>query len=159
MFHCYSHFVFFYLNFRHMKEISELQAHQRGEIELLYRRLGKAPPPGLSLTSTVPSAGRRHRASKHKLRASKLLSPLVQQIRSVTKTSDNSKPGDAPFLPFIIVLGQNFNPANSRPVQESEPADQLFLWMNITNNNDCCTFLAFLWIMWWVIWVVVVMVG
>ncbi|TTN83887.1 Serine/threonine-protein kinase WNK2 [Bagarius yarrelli] len=70
---------------KHMQEISELQAHQRGEIELLYRRLGKAPPPGLSLTSTVPPAGRRRRASKHKLRASKLLSPLVQQIRSSPK--------------------------------------------------------------------------
>lgn len=87
-----------------MKEISELQAHQRGEIELLYRRLGKAPPHGLSLTSTVPPAGRRRRTSKHKLRASKLLSPLVQQIRSVTKTSDSSKSGDAPFL-YIFVMG------------------------------------------------------
>lgn len=83
-------------------EISELQAHQRGEIELLYLRLGKAPPPGLSLTATVPPAGRRRRASKHKLRASKLLSPLVQQIRSVTKTSDSSKPGDAPFLLQVL---------------------------------------------------------
>lgn len=82
-----------------MKEISELQAHQRGEIELLYRRLGKAPPSGLSLTSTMPPAGRRR---KHKLRASKLLSPLVQQIRSVTKTSDSSKPGDDPLLLSFI---------------------------------------------------------
>ncbi|KAK1800046.1 hypothetical protein P4O66_006545 [Electrophorus voltai] len=54
---------------KHMQEISELQAHQRGEIELLYLRLGKPPPPGLSLTSTVPPAGRRRKASKHKLRA------------------------------------------------------------------------------------------
>ena len=77
-----------------MKEISELQAHQRDEIELLYLRLGKAPPPGLSHTSTVPPAGRRRKASKHKLRAGKLLSPLVQQLRSVTKTGESGKSGD-----------------------------------------------------------------
>ncbi|XP_035376324.1 serine/threonine-protein kinase WNK2 isoform X3 [Electrophorus electricus] len=80
---------------KHMQEISELQAHQRGEIELLYLRLGKPPPPGLSLTSTVPPAGRRRKASKHKLRAGKLLSPLVQQLRSVSKTSDSGKVNDA----------------------------------------------------------------
>ncbi|XP_008283364.1 serine/threonine-protein kinase WNK2 [Stegastes partitus] len=77
---------------KHLREISELQAHQRGEVELLYRRLGKAPPPGLGLSNTGPHAGRRKRSSKHRLKPGKLLSPLVQQFRNVTtKASDSSK--------------------------------------------------------------------
>ncbi|XP_071349103.1 serine/threonine-protein kinase WNK2 isoform X5 [Trachinotus anak] len=77
---------------KHLREISELQAHQRGEVELLYRRLGKAPPAGLGLSHTAPFAGRRKRSSKHKLKPGKLLSPLVQQFRNVTtKTSDSSR--------------------------------------------------------------------
>lgn len=77
---------------RHLKEISELQAHQRGEVELLYRRLGKAPPSGLSLSQVAPPAGRRKRSSKHRLKPGKLLSPLVQQFRHVTtKSSDSSR--------------------------------------------------------------------
>ncbi|GLD64517.1 serine/threonine-protein kinase WNK2-like protein [Lates japonicus] len=77
---------------KHLREISELQAHQRGEVELLYRRLGKVPPPGLGLSHVGPHAGRRKRSSKHKLKPGKLLSPLVQQFRNVTtKTSDSSR--------------------------------------------------------------------
>lgn len=77
---------------RHLREISELQANQRGEVELLYRRLGKAPPPGLGLSHTAPHAGRRKRSSKHRLKPGKLLSPLVQQFRNVTtKSGDSSK--------------------------------------------------------------------
>ncbi|XP_029358827.1 serine/threonine-protein kinase WNK2 [Echeneis naucrates] len=77
---------------KHLKEISELQAHQRGEVELLYRRLGKAPPPGLGLSHAAPHAGRRKKSSKHKLKPGKILSPLVQQFRNVTtKTSDSSR--------------------------------------------------------------------
>ncbi|KAK6319557.1 hypothetical protein J4Q44_G00107680 [Coregonus suidteri] len=75
---------------KHLKEISELQAHQRVEIELLYRRLGKATPPPLGLSHTAPP--KRKSKHKHKLKAGKLLSPLVQQLRNVTtKTSDSSK--------------------------------------------------------------------
>lgn len=75
---------------RHLKEISELQANQRGEVELLYHRLGKNPPPGLS--HTAPPTGRRRKSSKHKLKAGKLLSPLVQQFKNVTtKSSDSNK--------------------------------------------------------------------
>ncbi|KAL6464280.1 hypothetical protein MHYP_G00265970 [Metynnis hypsauchen] len=103
---------------KHMKEISELQAHQRDEIELLYMRLGKAPPPGLSNTSTVPPAGRRRRASKHKLRAGKLLSPLVQQLRSVKKTSESSKAGDvAKYSEPSLSL--NGSPARASVVSDS----------------------------------------
>ncbi|XP_031699383.1 serine/threonine-protein kinase WNK2 isoform X6 [Anarrhichthys ocellatus] len=77
---------------KHLREISELQAHQRGEVELLYRRLGKAPPTGLGLSHVAPQAGRRKRSSKHRLKPGKLLSPLVQQFRNVTtKSSDSSK--------------------------------------------------------------------
>ncbi|TKS71385.1 Serine/threonine-protein kinase WNK2 [Collichthys lucidus] len=75
---------------KHLREISELQANQRGEVELLYRRLGKPPPPGLGVIA--PHAGRRKRSSKHRLKPGKLLSPLVQQFRNVTtKSSDSSK--------------------------------------------------------------------
>ncbi|XP_059185906.1 serine/threonine-protein kinase WNK2 [Centropristis striata] len=77
---------------KHLREISELQAHQRGEVELLYRRLGKAPPTGLGLSHVAPHAGRRKRSSKHRLKPGKLLSPLVQQFRNVTtKNSDSSR--------------------------------------------------------------------
>ncbi|RXN23125.1 serine threonine- kinase WNK2-like isoform X1 [Labeo rohita] len=80
---------------KHMKEITELEAHHREEIELLYIRLGKPPPPGLSIPPTAPPAGRKRRTSRHKLKAGKLLSPLVQQLRNVaSKTSDSSKPSD-----------------------------------------------------------------
>uniref|UniRef100_A0A3B5QD44 WNK lysine deficient protein kinase 2 n=1 Tax=Xiphophorus maculatus TaxID=8083 RepID=A0A3B5QD44_XIPMA len=80
---------------KHLKEISELQAHQRGEVELLYRRLGKVPPPGLGLLHVAPHTSRRKRSSKHRLKPGKLLSPLVQQFRNVkTKSSDSTKPGD-----------------------------------------------------------------
>lgn len=85
-----------------MKEISELEAHQREEIELLYIRLGKPPPPGLYISSTAPPPGRKRRTSKHKLKAGKLLSPLVQQLRNVaSKTSDGSKTSD------VTKTGQN----------------------------------------------------
>uniref|UniRef100_A0A3Q3NH28 non-specific serine/threonine protein kinase n=1 Tax=Mastacembelus armatus TaxID=205130 RepID=A0A3Q3NH28_9TELE len=77
---------------KHLREISELQAHQRGEVELLYRRLGKVPPPGLGLSHIAPHAGRRKRSSRHRLKPGKLLSPLVQQFRNVTtKTSESSR--------------------------------------------------------------------
>ncbi|XP_044029310.1 serine/threonine-protein kinase WNK2 isoform X4 [Siniperca chuatsi] len=77
---------------KHLREISELQANQRGEVELLYLRLGKAPPPGLGLSHVAPHAGRRKRSGKHRLKPGKLLSPLVQQFRNVTsKSSDSSR--------------------------------------------------------------------
>uniref|UniRef100_A0A8C2BLX5 non-specific serine/threonine protein kinase n=1 Tax=Cyprinus carpio TaxID=7962 RepID=A0A8C2BLX5_CYPCA len=80
---------------KHMKEITELEAHHREEIELLYIRLGKPPPPGLYIPPTVFPVGRKRRTSKHKLKPGKLLSPLVQQLRNVaSKTSDSSKPND-----------------------------------------------------------------
>ncbi|KAJ4927257.1 hypothetical protein JOQ06_014991, partial [Pogonophryne albipinna] len=77
---------------KHLREISELHANQRGEVELLYCRLGKAPPPGLGLSHDAPPAGRRKKSNKHRLKPGKLLSPLVQQFRNVTtKSSDSSR--------------------------------------------------------------------
>uniref|UniRef100_A0A3P8YQJ7 non-specific serine/threonine protein kinase n=1 Tax=Esox lucius TaxID=8010 RepID=A0A3P8YQJ7_ESOLU len=67
---------------KHMKEISELQAFQRNEIERLYKELGKAVPPGVGLLHAAPPSGRRRRASKHKLKAGKLLNPMVQQLKN-----------------------------------------------------------------------------
>nr|XP_020507509.1 serine/threonine-protein kinase WNK2-like isoform X7 [Labrus bergylta] len=77
---------------KHLREISELQANQRGEVELLYHRLGKAPPSGLGLSHVAPQTSRRKRSGKHRLKPGKLLSPLVQQFRNVTtRSSDSSK--------------------------------------------------------------------
>ncbi|KAG7268505.1 hypothetical protein CRUP_002525, partial [Coryphaenoides rupestris] len=97
---------------KHLKEISELQANQRGEVELLYHRLGKNPPPGLS--HTAPPTGRRRKSNKHKLKAGKLLSPLVQQFKNVTtKSSDSNKAsGGEPAVSL-----------NGSPAKVSLPAD------------------------------------
>ncbi|XP_077918074.1 serine/threonine-protein kinase WNK2 isoform X6 [Halichoerus grypus] len=71
---------------KHLKEISELQSQQKQEIEALYRRLGKPLPPNLGLFHTAPPAGRRRR-SKSKLKAGKLLNPLVQQLKVVASST------------------------------------------------------------------------
>ncbi|MBN3297752.1 WNK2 kinase, partial [Amia calva] len=76
---------------KHMKEISELQAHQRGEIELLYKKLGKPLPPTVGFLHAAPPTGRRRRASKNKLKAGKLLNPLVQQLKNVTTNTSEPK--------------------------------------------------------------------
>ncbi|KAG9333839.1 hypothetical protein JZ751_009989, partial [Albula glossodonta] len=73
---------------KHMKEITELQAYHRREIEVLYSKLGKPFPPAVGASHTAPPTGRRRRASKHRLKPGKLFSPLVQQLKSATsKTS------------------------------------------------------------------------
>lgn len=76
---------------RHMKEISELQAFQRNEIERLYKELGKTLPPNVGLLHAAPPSGRRRRASKHKLKAGKLLNPMVQQLKNNLNTSSERK--------------------------------------------------------------------
>ncbi|KAM4587059.1 serine/threonine-protein kinase WNK2 isoform 11-T13 [Odontesthes bonariensis] len=101
---------------KHLREISELQAHQRGEVELLYRRLGKLPPPGLPLSHVAPHASRRKRSSKHRLKPGKLLSPLVQQFRNVTtKTSDSSRSSAA------AATGEPTVSLNGSPAKTSFP--------------------------------------
>uniref|UniRef100_A0A671PJ88 WNK lysine deficient protein kinase 2 n=1 Tax=Sinocyclocheilus anshuiensis TaxID=1608454 RepID=A0A671PJ88_9TELE len=74
---------------KHMKEISELQAHQRAEIEQLYSRLGRPVPPSMGFLHAVPPTGRRRRASKHKLKGSRLLNPMVQQLRNNRSNSSS----------------------------------------------------------------------
>ncbi|CAJ1084909.1 serine/threonine-protein kinase WNK2 isoform X5 [Xyrichtys novacula] len=79
---------------KHMKEISELQAFQRSEIEHLYKELGKTLPPNVGLLHAAPPSGRRRRASKQKLKAGKLLNPMVQQLKNNLNTSTERK-GDS----------------------------------------------------------------
>ncbi|TRY58821.1 hypothetical protein DNTS_022331 [Danionella cerebrum] len=98
---------------KHMKEISELEAHHREEIELLYIRLGKPPPLGLYIPPTAPPLGRKRRTSRHKLRAGRFLSPLVQHLRNAaSKNGDSSKPHDA-TKPAEAVLSLNVSPART----------------------------------------------
>ncbi|XP_026187847.1 serine/threonine-protein kinase WNK2 isoform X6 [Mastacembelus armatus] len=76
---------------KHMKEISELQAFQRSEIEHLYKELGKTLPPNVGLLHAAPPSARRRRASKHKLKAGKLLNPMVQQLKNNLNTTSDRK--------------------------------------------------------------------
>uniref|UniRef100_A0A8C6TJA8 WNK2 n=1 Tax=Neogobius melanostomus TaxID=47308 RepID=A0A8C6TJA8_9GOBI len=76
---------------KHMKEISELQAFQRNEIEHLYTELGKTLPPSVGLLHAAPPSGRRRRTSKHKLKAGKLMNPMVQQLRNHVNASTDRK--------------------------------------------------------------------
>lgn len=92
MYFCGLRLLFFVPFFnRHMKEISELQAFQRNEIERLYKELGKTLPPNVGLLHAAPPSGRRRRASKHKLKAGKLLNPMVQQLKNNLNTSAERK--------------------------------------------------------------------
>ncbi|XP_061701446.1 serine/threonine-protein kinase WNK2 isoform X8 [Syngnathoides biaculeatus] len=76
---------------KHMKEISELQAFQRSEIERLYQEVGKSLPPNVGLLHAAPPSGRRRRTSKHKVKAGKLLNPMVQQLKSNLTTTSERK--------------------------------------------------------------------
>uniref|UniRef100_A0A3P9NXX4 non-specific serine/threonine protein kinase n=1 Tax=Poecilia reticulata TaxID=8081 RepID=A0A3P9NXX4_POERE len=78
---------------KHMKEISELQAFQRSEIESLYKDLGKSVPPKVSLLHAVPPMGRRRKTSKHKLKAGRLLNPMVQQLRNNPNSTSVERKG------------------------------------------------------------------
>uniref|UniRef100_A0A2I2ZQ68 WNK lysine deficient protein kinase 2 n=1 Tax=Gorilla gorilla gorilla TaxID=9595 RepID=A0A2I2ZQ68_GORGO len=72
---------------KHLKEISELQSQQKQEIEALYRRLGKPLPPNVGFFHTAPPTGRRRKTSKSKLKAGKLLNPLVRQLKVVASST------------------------------------------------------------------------
>uniref|UniRef100_A0A8C0U257 non-specific serine/threonine protein kinase n=1 Tax=Cyanistes caeruleus TaxID=156563 RepID=A0A8C0U257_CYACU len=95
---------------KHMKEIAELQTQQKNEIEALYIRLGKPLPPNLGFLHSAPPSGRRRRTSKNKLKAGKLLNPLVQQLRSGTSSTSSSKsqPGspEAAMVPPSSAFGK-----------------------------------------------------
>ncbi|XP_048879587.1 serine/threonine-protein kinase WNK2-like isoform X3 [Brienomyrus brachyistius] len=125
---------------KHMKEITELQAHQRQEIETLYKKLGKSVPPSLGFLPTAPPVGRRRRASKHRLRAGKLLNPLVQQLKGVTsKTSEPSTtsltasgPADGAFRSNAGLLPTS----TSVPVQTQQPCS---LRASLSTDNIYCS--------------------
>ncbi|XP_023652509.2 serine/threonine-protein kinase WNK2-like isoform X2 [Paramormyrops kingsleyae] len=125
---------------KHMKEITELQAHQRQEIETLYKKLGKSVPPSLGFLPTAPPAGRRRRASKHRLRAGKLLNPLVQQLKGVTsKTSEPattsltaSGSADGAFRSNAGLLPTS----TSVPVQTQQPCS---LRASLSTDNIYCS--------------------
>ncbi|XP_035236623.1 serine/threonine-protein kinase WNK2-like isoform X10 [Anguilla anguilla] len=110
---------------KHMKEISELQAHQRGEIELLYSKLGKPLPPVVGFLHAAPPTGRRRRASKHKLKAGKLLNPVVQQLKSVSsKPSDGESAvssADSPVKGSDLIGGSPSSNGSTLPTSASEP--------------------------------------
>uniref|UniRef100_A0A8C0IWT9 Uncharacterized protein n=1 Tax=Chelonoidis abingdonii TaxID=106734 RepID=A0A8C0IWT9_CHEAB len=75
---------------KHMKEIAELQTQQKNEIEALFVRLGKPLPPNVGFLHSVPPTGRRRRTSKNKLKAGKLLNPLVQQLKTAPSNTSRS---------------------------------------------------------------------
>ncbi|XP_048874096.1 serine/threonine-protein kinase WNK2-like isoform X13 [Brienomyrus brachyistius] len=107
---------------KHMKEISELQAHQRGEIELLYKKLGKQLPPTIGFLHTAPPTGRRRRASKHKLKAGKLLNPVVQQLKNISTNPSETAlpPADLSAKVSGLADGEAFSPTGTLPASASD---------------------------------------
>uniref|UniRef100_A0A452ENE7 non-specific serine/threonine protein kinase n=1 Tax=Capra hircus TaxID=9925 RepID=A0A452ENE7_CAPHI len=103
---------------KHLKEISELQSQQKQEIEALYRRLGKPLPPNLGLFHTAPPIGRRRKTSKSKLKAGKLLSPLVQQLKVVASSTGSSTsslvPGPEPGPQPALHIQAQVNNSNNK---------------------------------------------
>ncbi|XP_018617807.2 serine/threonine-protein kinase WNK2 isoform X1 [Scleropages formosus] len=108
---------------KHMKEISELQAHQRGEIELLYQKLGKPIPPTVGFFHAAPPTGRRRRASKHKLKAGKLLNPMVQQLKNIgaSPSEPTVNCADSLVKSSSMADGKAFSGTSALPTSASEP--------------------------------------
>ncbi|XP_041323146.1 serine/threonine-protein kinase WNK2 isoform X4 [Pyrgilauda ruficollis] len=129
---------------KHMKEIAELQTQQKNEIEALYIRLGKPLPPNLGFLHSAPPSSRRRRTSKNKLKAGKLLNPLVQQLRSGTsstsnlsdskdsphKESSNSQPG----FPEAAAVPAGAAPAFGKAVQTQQPCS-----VKASLSSDICS--------------------
>ncbi|XP_032927505.1 serine/threonine-protein kinase WNK2 isoform X4 [Catharus ustulatus] len=129
---------------KHMKEIAELQTQQKNEIEALYIRLGKPLPPNLGFLHSAPPSSRRRRTSKNKLKAGKLLNPLVQQLRSGTsstsnlsdskdsphKESANSQPGS----PEAAAVPPGAAPAVGKAVQTQQPCS-----VKASLSSDICS--------------------
>ncbi|CAO2595988.1 Serine/threonine-protein kinase WNK2 [Lemmus lemmus] len=113
---------------KHLKEISELQSQQKQEIEALYRRLGKPLPPNVGFFHTAPPMGRRRKTSKNKLKAGKLLNPLVQQLKVVASStghlSDSSR-------------GPPTTPSGTKAVQTQQPCS-----VRASLSTDICSGLA-----------------
>ncbi|XP_061625358.1 serine/threonine-protein kinase WNK2 isoform X4 [Phyllopteryx taeniolatus] len=117
---------------KHMKEISELQAFQRSEIERLYQEVGKSLPPNVGLLHAAPPSGRRRRASKHKVKAGKLLNPMVQQLKSNLTTtlerkgeSSGSSSGSPAKSSVLSDCSAHFSGSSSSNNQRSTTAEQV----------------------------------
>ncbi|XP_064161107.1 serine/threonine-protein kinase WNK2-like isoform X3 [Anguilla rostrata] len=107
---------------KHLQEISELQAYHRREVEALYNKLGKAFPPTLGMSHTAPPIGRRRKANKHRLKAGKLFSPLVQQLKSATtKSSEPTKVTDSPLKDVGVADGSAPYATATLPSSVPEP--------------------------------------
>ncbi|NWX64903.1 WNK2 kinase, partial [Promerops cafer] len=129
---------------KHMKEIAELQIQQKNEIEALYIRLGKPLPPNLGFLHSAPPSGRRRRTSKNKLKAVKLLNPLVQQLRSGTSSTSNlSDSRDSPHKessnlqpgsPEAAAVPPGAAPALGRAVQTQQPCS-----VKASLSSDICS--------------------
>ncbi|XP_055283470.1 serine/threonine-protein kinase WNK2 isoform X6 [Moschus berezovskii] len=117
---------------KHLKEISELQSQQKQEIEALYRRLGKPLPPNLGLFHTAPPIGRRRKTSKSKLKAGKLLSPLVQQLKVVASSTGSALKR--------LCLGKEHSSRSSTsslvPGPEPGPQPALHIQAQVNNSNN-----------------------
>nr|XP_033782130.1 serine/threonine-protein kinase WNK2 isoform X4 [Geotrypetes seraphini] len=129
---------------KHMKEISELQSQQKNEIEALYFRLGKPLPPNVGFLHAAPPSGRRRRISKSKLKG-KLLSPLVQQLKHATHTSNTlgdckgSPSKDYDKAPSSLV-SENAATISASPnwaVQTQQPCS---VKASLTTENICSGF-------------------
>ncbi|NWU00191.1 WNK2 kinase, partial [Urocynchramus pylzowi] len=122
---------------KHMKEIAELQTQQKNEIEALYIRLGKPLPPNLGFLHSAPPSGRRRRTSKNKLKAGKLLNPLVQQLRSGTSSTSNlSDSKDSPHKDSSNPQPGSpaAAPAPGRAVQTQQPCS-----VKASLSSDICS--------------------
>ncbi|XP_066113594.1 serine/threonine-protein kinase WNK2 isoform X14 [Saccopteryx bilineata] len=117
---------------KHLKEISELQSQQKQEIEALYRRLGKTLPPNLGLFHTAPPAGRRRKTSKSKLKAGKLLNPVVQQLKVVASSTGSALKR--------LCLGKEHSSRSSTsslvPGPEPGPPPALHVQAQVNNSNN-----------------------
>nr|XP_021493854.1 serine/threonine-protein kinase WNK2 isoform X8 [Meriones unguiculatus] len=117
---------------KHLKEISELQSQQKQEIEALYRRLGKPLPPNVGFFHTAPPMGRRRKTSKSKLKAGKLLNPLVQQLKVVASSTGSALKR--------LCLGKEHSSRSSTsslaPGPEPGPQPTLHVQAQVNNSNN-----------------------
>ncbi|KAJ8258326.1 hypothetical protein COCON_G00173380 [Conger conger] len=110
---------------KHLDEITELQAYHRSEVEALYTKLGKPFPSTLGVSHTAPPTGRRRRANKHRLKAGKLFSPLVQQLKSATsKSSEPVKGTESPLKDVGLLDGSTPSATATPPPSGPEPVQK-----------------------------------
>ncbi|XP_039530742.1 serine/threonine-protein kinase WNK2 isoform X6 [Pimephales promelas] len=120
---------------KHMKEISELQALQRGEIERLYSQLGRPVPPSVGFPHAVPPTGRRRRASKHKLKGSRLLNPMVQHLRSNRSNSSTETCSSASGSPVKSSVGSSTASPVSEPLEPVQTQQPCSLKGSLSSDN------------------------